>query len=278
MSLHATVRGEGRRFPGRAGQRRPARRSSGKLAIWVGGDKAIFDKYKPVLDAMGDQARYIGPIGAGTIAKLVHNASGAAVNVVLSEVFTMGIKAGVEPLQLFAAIRQGAGGRNAAVRSDGRSFPHRQLRSGRFRVAAAAQGRFAGVPVGAGGQVPMRLTNLALQELTEALNRGWGKRDSPGRCAAAAGTRRHPADRGGTRPDQGRPGSRLNNTVERIMQLGAWFPLPTPAATRLWCATSRKSLEALGYDFLEAPDHVLGGSPNEARAEGRAAIAGRHVP
>jgi 3-hydroxyisobutyrate dehydrogenase len=27
-------------------------------------------------------------------------------------------------------------------------------------------------------QVPMRLTNLALQELTEALNRGWGQRDS----------------------------------------------------------------------------------------------------
>ncbi len=26
--------------------------------------------------------------------------------------------------------------------------------------------------------VPMRLANLALQELTEALNRGWGDRDS----------------------------------------------------------------------------------------------------
>jgi hypothetical protein len=27
-------------------------------------------------------------------------------------------------------------------------------------------------------QVPMRLTNLALMELTEALNRGWATRDS----------------------------------------------------------------------------------------------------
>ena len=27
-------------------------------------------------------------------------------------------------------------------------------------------------------QVPMRLTNMALMELTEALNRGWGGRDS----------------------------------------------------------------------------------------------------
>jgi 3-hydroxyisobutyrate dehydrogenase len=27
-------------------------------------------------------------------------------------------------------------------------------------------------------QVPMRLTHMALMELTEALNRGWGQRDS----------------------------------------------------------------------------------------------------
>src|SRR5262249_19625519 len=52
----------------------PRGANSGRLAIWVGGDRAIFDQYKPVLDAMGDAARYIGPIGAGTIAKLVHNA------------------------------------------------------------------------------------------------------------------------------------------------------------------------------------------------------------
>ncbi len=47
---------------------------------WRSGSAAIgrqFDKYKPVLDGMGDAARYIGPIGAGSIAKLVHNAAGA---------------------------------------------------------------------------------------------------------------------------------------------------------------------------------------------------------
>ena len=89
----------------------PSGANSGKLAVWIGGDKAAYDKYKAVLDAFSDQNRYIGPIGAGTIAKLVHNSASAAVNVVLSEVFTMGVKAGVEPLQLFEAIRQGAAGR-----------------------------------------------------------------------------------------------------------------------------------------------------------------------
>jgi 3-hydroxyisobutyrate dehydrogenase-like beta-hydroxyacid dehydrogenase len=32
-----------------------------KLAIWVGGDKDTFDRFKQVLDAIGDQARYVGP-------------------------------------------------------------------------------------------------------------------------------------------------------------------------------------------------------------------------
>ena len=55
----------------------PSGAASGKMAIWAGGDQQIFNRHKPVLDAMGDQAAYIGPIGAGTIAKLVHNCTSA---------------------------------------------------------------------------------------------------------------------------------------------------------------------------------------------------------
>jgi hypothetical protein len=51
----------------------PSGAASGKMTIRVGGDEQIFNRHKVVLDAMGDQAAYIGPIGAGTIAKLVHN-------------------------------------------------------------------------------------------------------------------------------------------------------------------------------------------------------------
>ena len=51
----------------------PQGAKSGRLAVWVGGDEAIFDAHRPVLDAFSDAARYIGPIGAGSVAKLVHN-------------------------------------------------------------------------------------------------------------------------------------------------------------------------------------------------------------
>src|SRR5262249_46388698 len=86
----------------------PAGAKSGKLAIWVGGDKAIFDKYKAVLDGFSDAARHIGPIGAGSVAKLVHNCAGYTIQTALAEVFALGVKGGVEPLALWEAVRAGA--------------------------------------------------------------------------------------------------------------------------------------------------------------------------
>jgi len=156
----------------------PRGASSGKLAIWVGGDEALFQKHRSVLDAMGDQARYIGPIGAGSVAKLVHNLSGAATNIALAEAFTMGVKAGIEPVALWAAIRQGAGGRSRLFDRMGGQFltgrydpPDFALRLLHKDVSLACQlGREVGVP--------MRLSHLALAELNEALNRGWSERDS----------------------------------------------------------------------------------------------------
>ena len=79
----------------------PAGAASRKLAIWVGGDENVFDQHKAVLDAIGDKAAYIGPIGSATVAKLVHNMSGYAIVCVLAETFTMGVKAGIEPLALW---------------------------------------------------------------------------------------------------------------------------------------------------------------------------------
>src|SRR3989441_13024368 len=45
---------------------------SGKLAVLVGGDEALYGRVKPILDAIGDKVMRVGEIGCGTIAKLVH--------------------------------------------------------------------------------------------------------------------------------------------------------------------------------------------------------------
>jgi len=156
----------------------PAGAASRKLAIWVGGDEGAFKAYKTVLDAMGDKAAYIGAIGSATVAKLVHNMSGYAVVCALAETFAMGVKAGVEPLALWQAVRQGAAGRRFTFDALIDQFlpgtydpPAFSLKLAHKDVALAnALGRELGVP--------MRLCNLTLAEMTEAMGRGWGGRDS----------------------------------------------------------------------------------------------------
>jgi 3-hydroxyisobutyrate dehydrogenase len=156
----------------------PRGAKSGKLAIWVGGERAIFDKHKAVLDAMGDQARYIGPIGAGSVAKLVHNCAGYAVQAALAEVFSLGVKAGVEPLALFEAVRQGAGGRRRTFDGLADQFLPGTYDPPSFALRLAHKDVSLATLLGREFKVPMRIAGLALEELTEAMNRGWADRDS----------------------------------------------------------------------------------------------------
>ena len=156
----------------------PRGAASGKLAIWVGGEQAVFDKWKPVLDAIGDQARYVGPIGAGSVAKLVHNCLGYILTTGLAEVFTMGVKAGIEPLAIWEAVRQGALGRRGAFDGMPDQFLSNQYEPPAFALKLAHKDVSLACALGREVGVPMRLANLVLAEMTEALNRGWGDRDS----------------------------------------------------------------------------------------------------
>ncbi len=149
-----------------------------KLALWVGGDRPIFDRVKPVLDAIGDQPIYIGPIGAGSVAKLVHNCAGYAIQTALAEVFTMGVKAGVDPLALWQAVRQGAGGRRRTFDGLVDQFLPGRFEPPAFALKLAHKDVSLAVALGREHGVPMRIASLTLEELTEAMNRGWAARDS----------------------------------------------------------------------------------------------------
>ncbi len=151
---------------------------SGKLALWIGGSKAQFDEHKALLDAIGDQARYVGPIGAGSVAKLVHNCAGYCINTALAEVFSMGIKGGVEPLALWEAVRGGARGRGRTFDGLVDQFLPGTYEPPQFALKLAHKDMRLATELGRELGVPMRVANMAYAEMTEALNRGWENRDS----------------------------------------------------------------------------------------------------
>lgn len=156
----------------------PRGAQTGKLAVWCGGDQAVFDAWKPTLDLFADQASYVGPIGAGSVAKLVHNCFGYIMTAGAAEVFTMGVKAGIEPLAIWEAVRQGAIGRRGAFDSLTDQFLPNKYEPPAFALRLAHKDVFLATQVGRELNVPMRLANIALSDLTEALNRGWGNQDS----------------------------------------------------------------------------------------------------
>jgi 3-hydroxyisobutyrate dehydrogenase len=176
--LSATFAGQGRYMLDAPVSGGPAGAESGKLAIWVGGDEQMFQRYQPVLDGFSDQARYAGPIGAGSIAKLVHNCAGYSVQAALAEVFTMGVKAGLEPGALFEAVRQGALGRRRLFDRLADQFLAGSYEPPSFALRLAHKDVTLATELAREYKVPMRIAELTWAEMTEALNRGWADRDS----------------------------------------------------------------------------------------------------
>ena len=150
----------------------------GRMAIWIGGDEETYNKFLPVLNSMGDAPYYVGPIGAGAVAKLVHNCSGYILQTALAETFTMGVKAGVNPEGLWQALRKGALGRRRVFDTLSRQFLPGRFDPPDFALKLARKDVALACEVGREFDVPMRLAHLTLMEMTEALNRGWEGRDS----------------------------------------------------------------------------------------------------
>lgn len=149
-----------------------------KLAIWVGGREAAFDAASPLLDLIGDRVRYLGPIGTATVAKLAHNCANYGFQAVLAEVMTLGVRAGVDPAVLFGAIRQGSLGRQRAVDRLADQFLPGEFDQPNFALKLAQKDVRLATELGRELDVPMRLAGLTYADLTEAVNRGWGARDS----------------------------------------------------------------------------------------------------
>jgi len=155
----------------------PKGAQSGKLAIWVGGAIGVFEKFKPVLEKIGDQPYYVGPIGAGTVAKLAHNAASFTIQAALAEIFTLGVKAGVEPLALFRALRQGATGRKRTFDRLPEHFLPGVYDPPAFTVRLAQKDMKLALELAGHENVPMKIGRIALDELDEAVKRGWSERD-----------------------------------------------------------------------------------------------------
>ncbi len=71
---------------------------NGTLSIMVGGEQAIFEQARPVLEAMGKKENiiYVGPNGSGEVVKLINNMLVGMISAATAEAFVLGVKAGAD--------------------------------------------------------------------------------------------------------------------------------------------------------------------------------------
>ena len=151
----------------------------GKLAVMVGGDEKIFQQLSPILESFGDRVTYTGEIGTGSICKLMHNSIGYGMQMILSECLTLGVKAGVDPEKLVECIRNGSVGRGNLLNV---TLPETYFKGifdpPNFALRLARKDVSLALELGREYDVPMEAASHAYNELTAALNRGWGEKDS----------------------------------------------------------------------------------------------------
>lgn len=147
--------------------------AEGTLCVMVGGDRAVYEKYKPVLDLIGSQVMYCGELGAGAICKIVNNLIGLSVGVVLSEAFSLGVKAGVDPMTLFEAVSKSSGNTQSM-----QGFPAGLFKGNfepGFQLDLAAKDVGLATDLGRSLRVPMELSNLVQQRYIDGQNKGFGR-------------------------------------------------------------------------------------------------------
>lgn len=82
----------------------------GTVSFMCGGKTEVFEKVKPMLEKMGRDVTLVGPIGSGNMTKLANQIIVAVNIAALSEAMVLATKSGVNPENVYKAIRGGLAG------------------------------------------------------------------------------------------------------------------------------------------------------------------------
>jgi 3-hydroxyisobutyrate dehydrogenase len=148
------------------------------LLVMAGGERRVFDRARPVLDAIARRVLYTGGIGTGSIAKIMHNCASFTLDLVMAECWTVGVKGGIDAATIVDVFNQAALGHQMSLKV---RLPATYLRGNfepRFSLALARKDLGLALELARATGTPMRLSALCEQEMMEAMARGWAARDS----------------------------------------------------------------------------------------------------
>jgi 3-hydroxyisobutyrate dehydrogenase len=83
--------------------------STGELTVIVGGDATVFERHRPVLDAVGGRVFHVGPLGSAMTLKVITNLLAFVHLVAAGEALMLARAAGLDLARAFEVIRASSG-------------------------------------------------------------------------------------------------------------------------------------------------------------------------
>jgi len=152
---------------------------AGTLTLMVGGDPADVEAVRGVLDCMGTDFFYCGPLGAGEAMKLINNLLAATVAGASIEALTLGVRAGLDIELMLSLMKTTMAWNNAlAIALPSKALVGDYSLGFMTRLARKDLRHAVGMAERLG--VPTPTCAAALGGLTEAVDRGYGAEDASG--------------------------------------------------------------------------------------------------
>ncbi len=154
----------------------PAGAAAGTLTVFAGGDGALLEQVRPLLETMGKRIFHVGAAGAGHGAKALNNLLYGSIFAASCEVLTVGAKWGLDPKVLAAAI-SASSGRNQALES---KFPGKIFKGDftpGFSTALMCKDMETGLSMAQSENVPAELCARGTAVMKAAMARGLGPLD-----------------------------------------------------------------------------------------------------
>jgi 3-hydroxyisobutyrate dehydrogenase-like beta-hydroxyacid dehydrogenase len=144
-----------------------------ETVFYVGGDKNVLEKSRPLLERIGKTILYVGPIGSASSLKLAMNMNLALIGQALCESLTFARQQGIADDMFEAALKNNAG------RSAFSDFKIPKLKAADFSPQFSVQhmNKDLGLAVESMGSLDLPLTRSVKKIYETGIERGWKQDD-----------------------------------------------------------------------------------------------------
>ncbi len=146
------------------------------LAIMTGGDAAVLERVRPVLQNIGPNIYHIGAVGSANTLKAINNMMSNVNACAMMEGLVLGLKAGLDLGVMADVIKKSSGNSNALARVD-RALMPRNFEPG-FKVALMNKDLETFNSIARELHVPVSFSNVAQRYQQAALAAGLGEKDT----------------------------------------------------------------------------------------------------